>query len=126
MPNSVSGVLADRPRAERAGYRADPPPGFPRVFSEVWREFAHGYCTLEPDTEVLYKVSAYYDPACERGLAWDDPTVAINWPFGPLQVVLADKDRTYPRLADVCRVDDFRRSNRVLIQGCCLLLKEAA
>jgi dTDP-4-dehydrorhamnose 3,5-epimerase len=63
--------------------------------------FAHGYCTLEPDTEVLYKVSAYYDPACERGLAWDDPTVAINWPFGPLEVVLADKDRTYPRLADV-------------------------
>ena len=63
--------------------------------------FAHGYCTLEPDTEVLYKVSAYYDPASERGLAWDDPTVAINWPFGPEKAVLADKDRDYPRLADV-------------------------
>jgi dTDP-4-dehydrorhamnose 3,5-epimerase len=63
--------------------------------------FAHGYCTLEPDTEVLYKVSAYYDPASERGLAWDDPTVAINWPFGPEKAVLADKDRAYPRLADV-------------------------
>jgi dTDP-4-dehydrorhamnose 3,5-epimerase len=63
--------------------------------------FAHGYCALEPDTEVLYKVSAYYDPASERGLAWDDPTVAITWPFGPKEVMLADKDRAYPGLAAV-------------------------
>jgi dTDP-4-dehydrorhamnose 3,5-epimerase len=61
--------------------------------------FAHGYCTLEPGTEVLYKVSAYYDPSSERGLAWDDPTLAIAWP--EVSPVLAEKDRNYPRLADL-------------------------
>jgi dTDP-4-dehydrorhamnose 3,5-epimerase len=61
--------------------------------------FAHGYCTLEPDTEVLYKASAYYDPACEGGLAWDDPTLAIAWPVR--SPVLSEKDRNYPRLADL-------------------------
>jgi dTDP-4-dehydrorhamnose 3,5-epimerase len=75
--------------------------------AENWKQlfvpigFAHGYCTLEADTEVLYKVSAYYDPASERGLAWDDPTLAISWPFAHEEMVIADKDRSYPRLADV-------------------------
>jgi dTDP-4-dehydrorhamnose 3,5-epimerase len=63
--------------------------------------FAHGYCSLEADTEVLYKVSAYYDPASERGLAWNDPTVAISWPVGQEEMILSDKDRSYPELADV-------------------------
>jgi dTDP-4-dehydrorhamnose 3,5-epimerase len=63
--------------------------------------FAHGYCTLEPETEVLYKVTAYYDPASERGLAWDDPVMGIAWPVGIERAVLAAKDRTYPRLAEL-------------------------
>ncbi len=67
--------------------------------------FAHGYCTLESDTEVIYKVSAYYDPACERGLAWDDPDIGIAWPVSPDQAVLTDRDRTFPRL--VCLPDFF-------------------
>jgi len=54
--------------------------------------FAHGFCTLEPDTEVFYKVDAPYRPAAERTLAWDDPVLAIGWPAGPDQVVLSDKD----------------------------------
>jgi dTDP-4-dehydrorhamnose 3,5-epimerase len=55
--------------------------------AENWRQlyvpvgFAHGYCSLEPDSEVIYQVSAYYDPACERGLAWDDPPFA-EYPDG--------------------------------------------
>jgi len=63
--------------------------------------FAHGYCTLEPDTEVMYKVTAYYDPKAERGLAWDDPGLAIGWPVSAGQVALAAKDRTYPTLAEL-------------------------
>jgi dTDP-4-dehydrorhamnose 3,5-epimerase len=75
--------------------------------AENWKQlyvpvgFAHGYCTLEPETEVMYKVTAYYDPLSERGLAWDDPDVAVAWPVGVEKAVLAAKDRTYPRLADL-------------------------
>jgi len=61
--------------------------------------FAHGFCTLEEDTEVLYKVSAYYAPAHDRGLAWDDPELAIDWPVEPDAAILSDKDRRHPSLA---------------------------
>ena len=61
--------------------------------------FAHGYCTLEPDTEVMYKVTAYYDPASERGLAWDDPEIGIAWPVSADRAVLTERDRTFPGLA---------------------------
>ncbi len=60
--------------------------------------FAHGYCTLEPDSEVIYKVSAYYDPAAERGLAWDDPDLGIAWPVEGGAVLINERDRSNPRL----------------------------
>jgi dTDP-4-dehydrorhamnose 3,5-epimerase len=63
--------------------------------------FAHGYCTLEPETEVVYKVSAYYDPASERGLAWDDPEIKIAWPVSADRAILVARDRAYPRLAQL-------------------------
>ena len=72
-----------------------------------WRQlfvpvgFAHGFCTLEPDTEVLYKVSAYYSVAHDHGLAWDDPDLDISWPVRPEEATLSDKDRRHPRLADL-------------------------
>jgi dTDP-4-dehydrorhamnose 3,5-epimerase len=66
----------------------------------VPRGFAHGYCTLEADTEVAYKVDNYYAPECERGLAWDDPTLDIPWPVSAADAVLSDKDRKLPRFAD--------------------------
>ncbi len=53
---------------------------------------AHGFCTLEPDTIVSYKVTAFYDPEAERSLAWSDPELAIAWPVGPGPVVLSAKD----------------------------------
>ncbi len=63
--------------------------------------FAHGFVTLEPDTEVAYKVTDYYAPECDRGLAWDDPELALPWPDLPGGPVLSDKDRTHPHLRDL-------------------------
>jgi dTDP-4-dehydrorhamnose 3,5-epimerase len=66
----------------------------------VPRGFAHGYCTLEADTEVAYKVDDYYAPDCEQGLIWNDATLAIDWPVAASDAVLSDKDRRLPRFAD--------------------------
>ena len=66
--------------------------------------FAHGFATLEPDTEVAYKVSDTYAPDCDRGLAWDDPALGIPWGVAPEAAVLSDKDRRHPRLAELGRV----------------------
>jgi dTDP-4-dehydrorhamnose 3,5-epimerase len=60
--------------------------------------FAHGFMTLEADTLVAYKVTATYDPMAERGIAWDDPDLAIAWP--KLTATLSPRDRQWPRLKD--------------------------
>jgi len=62
--------------------------------------FAHGFCTLEPDTEVIYKVSDYYAPEHDRGLLWNDPDLGIEWPVGAEDALLSDRDRKHPRLRD--------------------------
>jgi dTDP-4-dehydrorhamnose 3,5-epimerase len=63
--------------------------------------FAHGFCTLEPDTEVVFRLSDFNDPALLRGLAWDDPALRIDWPCGAMAQRLFDVDRGWPRLADL-------------------------
>jgi dTDP-4-dehydrorhamnose 3,5-epimerase len=63
--------------------------------------FAHGFCTLEPDTIVSYRVSAYYSPEHDKGVAWDDPEIGIAWPDIADADTLSAKDRVQPRLADL-------------------------
>jgi dTDP-4-dehydrorhamnose 3,5-epimerase len=80
--------------------------------AENWRQmlvpvgFAHGYVTLEPDTEVLYKTTAVYSPANDRGVAWDDPDIGVAWPLPPRRVMLSDRDRRLPRLKDAQELFD--------------------
>ena len=57
--------------------------------------------TLEPGTEVIYKVTQPYAPANDHGFLWSDPDVAIDWGFDPEALILSDKDRVLPRLAEI-------------------------
>ena len=63
--------------------------------------FGHGFCTLEPGTEVVYKVTGYYSREHDRGIRWDDPALGIAWPIEPGAAVLSAKDAVLPRLAEV-------------------------
>jgi dTDP-4-dehydrorhamnose 3,5-epimerase len=62
--------------------------------------FAHGFVTLEPDTEIQYKVSDYYAPAFDAGIAWDDQDLAIDWPLPIAGPTLSIRDTKWPRLRD--------------------------
>ena len=63
--------------------------------------FAHGFCALEDHTEIAYKVSDYYSPENDAGLAFDDPQLGIDWPIFENDWVLSDKDRKFPKLAEL-------------------------
>lgn len=63
--------------------------------------FAHGFCTLEDETEVHYKCSAPYAPDLEGGVYWADPALGIDWPVATEAAILSEKDRALPMLADV-------------------------
>ncbi|MBV8400135.1 MAG: dTDP-4-dehydrorhamnose 3,5-epimerase [Acetobacteraceae bacterium] len=61
--------------------------------------FLHGYCTLEGDTEVIYKVTGEYDRSAERGVIWNDPDLQVPWPISESEAILSEKDRRLPPLA---------------------------
>jgi len=63
--------------------------------------FLHGFCTLENDTEVCYKVSEYYSPEHDAGVYWKDPDLRINWPVNAEAAVLSDRDQRHPRLSEL-------------------------
>lgn len=74
----------------------------------VPRGFAHGFCTLDPDTLVMYKVDGYYDKERDFGLRWNDPALKIQWPVTAENVKVSDKDREQPLLAQLPRCFEYR------------------
>ncbi len=75
--------------------------------ADLWNQilvpkgFAHGFVTLEPDTEVQYKVSAPYRPDLDREVRFDDPAIGIDWPVAARDLILSAKDEAAPLLAEV-------------------------
>lgn len=67
----------------------------------VPRGFAHGFCTLEPDTLVLYKVDGLYSPQHDRGIRWNDRAVGVVWPVSDHEAILSDKDCRLPLLSEI-------------------------
>jgi dTDP-4-dehydrorhamnose 3,5-epimerase len=76
------------------------------ISAENWRQifvpigFAHGFVTLEPNTEVIYKVTSYYSPKDERGIRWNDSKLGIDWGIDEKDATLSTRDREHPILAD--------------------------
>jgi len=77
------------------------------ISAEAWNQilvpigFAHGFITLTPDVEVIYKVTNYYAPDHDKGLLWSDPALGIDWPLPPGGPILSDKDKVQPTLAEI-------------------------
>ena len=73
----------------------------PQENNQLWIPvgFGHAFCTLEPNSVIAYRVTDYYSPENDRGVAWDDPQIAIDWPDAADADTLSAKDREQPGLA---------------------------
>ena len=72
--------------------------------------FAHGFCSLVPNTVICYKVTDYYSGECDKGLAWNDPEIGIQWPAEDDLETLSDKDRVQPSMAELPSYFQFLKS----------------
>jgi dTDP-4-dehydrorhamnose 3,5-epimerase len=75
----------------------------PEDLNQLWVPvgFGHGFCTLEPNSIISYRVTEYYSPEHDKGVAWDDPEIGVDWPSIADPETLSGKDREQPRLADL-------------------------
>ena len=77
------------------------------ISAEEWNQilvpigFAHGFCTLEPNTEVIYKVTNFYAPAHDKGCLWNDSDLGIDWPVDAADAIVSEKDQSYPKLSEL-------------------------
>ncbi len=71
--------------------------------------FAHGFVTLEPNTEVLYKTTEFYAPEHDRGILWSDPELGIDWGVDEEQAILSDNDRALPTLNEAPDLFEYSR-----------------
>lgn len=78
--------------------------------NQIWIPpgFAHGFCTLEPDCVVCYKVTAYYNADCDCGVRWNDPEIGIDWPDIADPATLSGKDQIQPTLAQLPTYFSFK------------------
>lgn len=114
-PPAAQGKLVRVPKGEIFDVAVDIRRGSPsfgqwvgiHVSEKLWNQiyvppgFAHGFLTLVPDTEVIYKVSDFYSPEHDRSIRFDDPTIGIDWPPLQTSLELSKKDRDAPMLADI-------------------------
>lgn len=86
------------------------------ITSEEWSQilvpigFAHGFMTLKPDTEVIYKVTNYYASDHDHGLLWSDPDLGIDWPLDEIEPILSDKDKEQPTLHELRSPFAYRKA----------------
>jgi dTDP-4-dehydrorhamnose 3,5-epimerase len=75
----------------------------PEDLNQLWvpAGFGHGFCTLEPNSIISYRVTEYYSPEHDKGVAWDDPDIAVEWPSIADPDTLSGKDRQQPKLVDL-------------------------
>jgi len=71
------------------------------------RGFAHGFSVLSETALFLYKCDNFYAPEAERGIAWNDPSIGVDWRLDPAEMILSEKDRRYPPLAEADGLFDY-------------------
>lgn len=125
LPPHAQGKLVRVPRGRVLDVIVDLRVGSPthghhesvELSAENWKQlwvpagFAHAFCTLEPDTEFCYKVTEFYAPQSDSGIAFNDPDLAINWPFDTEKLILSDKDRNLQAFKDFRSPFTYEKTN---------------